>query len=46
MTKLTVAFYSFENVPRNTYTHELLVANKENDLGGNVEKTNYMFMSH
>jgi hypothetical protein len=37
---------SFENAPRNTHIHELLVTSKEDDLGGNVEKTTYMFMSH
>ena len=42
--KANIAFHSFENAPRNT--HELLLASKENDLGGNVEKTKYMFMSH
>ena len=27
-------------------THDSLLASKENDLGGNVENTKYMFLSH
>jgi hypothetical protein len=42
MTKVTVAFHSFENMPK-THTHTLLDAStSKND----VDKTKYMFMSH